>query len=69
MSLLDIQTEFKDEYENLGQEEREAMVQEFKDVHQTVKNIRRPSPRARIQEVSNTVRNIELLVSYCQPIL
>lgn len=64
MSLLNIQTEFKEEYDNLGTEEREAMVQEFKDVQQTVKNIRRPSPRARIQEVSNTVRNIVLLVSF-----
>ena len=63
MPLLEIQNTFKEEYENLDEDEREAMVQEFKESQQAARNIHRPSPRARIQEVSNTVRNIKLLVS------
>lgn len=63
MHLLQIQNTYKEEYENLGEEEREAMVREFKESQQATRNIRRPSPRARIQEVSNMVRNIKLLVS------
>ena len=63
MPLLEIQNTFKEEYENLDEDEREAMVQEFKESQQAARNIRQPSPRARIQEVSNTVRNIKLLVS------
>ena len=61
--LLEIQNTFKEEYENLDDDEREAMVQEFKESKQpkAARNISRPSPRARIQEVSNTVRNIKLL--------
>ena len=62
MHLLDIQNTYKEEYENLDEQQRETMVEEFKQSQQATKNIRRPSPRARIQEVSNTVRNIKLLV-------
>lgn len=44
MSLLDIQNEFKDEYNNFGKEECEAMVQESKETQQATKNICQPFP-------------------------
>jgi hypothetical protein len=62
MTMLEIQREYKQEYEGLGDAEREELLHEFKENSDTVKAIRRPSPRGRILDVSNTVRNMMLLV-------
>jgi hypothetical protein len=62
MSLLNIQREYKEEYEGLGEEEREEIVREHKENINGTKHIARPSPRARVQDFSNTVRNIIMLV-------
>ena len=62
MSLVSIQREYKEEYDALGEEEREELVREHKENISATKHIARPSPRARVQDFSNTVRNIIMLV-------
>ncbi|KDR71988.1 hypothetical protein GALMADRAFT_74321 [Galerina marginata CBS 339.88] len=62
MSLVDIQREFKHEYNALRDEEREELIKEFKENVDNTKHIPRPSPRGRIQDFSNTVRNIIMLI-------
>ena len=55
MSLLNIQREYKDEYSDLGKEEREELVREYKENIDSTKHLTRPSPRGRIQDFCNTV--------------
>ena len=62
MSLLNIQREYKEEYNALGEEELKEIVEEYKENMNGTKHITRPSPRGRIQDFSNTVRNIIMLV-------
>lgn len=62
MSLISIQDAYKEEYNALGEEEREEIVKEYKENRDITNHIARPSPRGRIQDFSNTVRNIISLV-------
>lgn len=62
MSLVSIQREYKEEYDALGEEEREELVREHKENISATKHIVRPSPHACVQDFSNTVRNIIMLV-------
>ena len=63
MSLLDIQTIYKNEYNALDDESCEEIICEFKENVDITKTIRHPSPHGRIQDISNTLRNVRLLVS------
>ncbi|KAF9486114.1 hypothetical protein BDN70DRAFT_794340 [Pholiota conissans] len=62
LSLLEIQHAFKDEYSNLGEEERLRLVHEFQETSTASKRLVRPSPRGRVQDVANVVRNMILLI-------
>lgn len=62
MSLLNIQREYKEEYNALGEDEREELVREYKENIQSTKHLARPSPRGRVLDFSNTVRNLIMLV-------
>ena len=62
MSLISMQDEYRDEYNALGEEEREELVREHKENINGTKHTARPSPHARVQDFSNIVRNIIMLV-------
>lgn len=65
MTLAEIQSKFRDEYDALSEEDKEALVKEFKDEKEGSKKIKRATARGRLQDVLNTVRNIKQLVSSC----
>lgn len=63
-SLLDIQSEFKEEYHGLSKEEQEEVLREYKENHSSSSShAPRISPRACIQDFANTERNIKMLLN------
>lgn len=63
MSLLEIQQEHRDEYDELTKEEKEELIREFVDEKDGLKKLRRPSARGRLQDALSVVRNMQKLVS------
>ena len=66
VSLLEIQDDYRDEYDTLTKEERDELVREFKEEKNTMRKIPRATARGRMQDVSNVTRNIRELVSCSQ---
>ena len=62
MSLSNIQKEFTSEYNALGKEERQEIVEEHKENTTSKRTIQHPLPRSRLQDVSNVKRNMISLV-------
>lgn len=64
MSMLNIQRDYKEEYNALADEEREELVREYKENLDSNKKLRRPLPRGRIQDIANIKRNMIYLVHF-----
>ncbi|PPQ75355.1 hypothetical protein CVT25_005593, partial [Psilocybe cyanescens] len=63
MSMLNIQRDYKEEYNALADEEREELVREYKENLDSNKKLRRPLPRGRIQDIANIKRNMIYLLT------
>ena len=61
-SMLELQEDYHDEYDDLSKKEKEELVQEFNDEKGQLRKIPHPTARSRSQDVANVVRNIRLLV-------
>ncbi|KAJ7342566.1 hypothetical protein DFH08DRAFT_703817 [Mycena albidolilacea] len=65
LKAQELHEEYKEEYEALTPEEKEALVERYVIFAQTkdeVSKARRDTPRARIRDVLNTVHNIQMLM-------
>ncbi|KAJ6491154.1 hypothetical protein C8R45DRAFT_1096671 [Mycena sanguinolenta] len=58
----DIHDDIIEEYRNLTNEEKDALVTRFKEAKDRNFNLRRDMPRARVQDVANVVRNMKMLM-------
>ncbi|KAJ7717536.1 hypothetical protein DFH07DRAFT_738442 [Mycena maculata] len=57
-----LHVDYFEEYQNLTDTEKEALIERFKDTKTREVKLRRATPRAKIQDVANIVRNIKLLM-------
>lgn len=64
MRLKTLHEEYHDEYDALGPEEKNELIEEFDTHKHEGLKIRRPTARARIQDIANVARNMQLLVGW-----
>jgi hypothetical protein len=62
--MLEIQEDFREEYQNLTKDERDELVKNFKEEKSTLRKIPCPTARGRVQDVANVTRNICELVGW-----
>ncbi|KAJ6456757.1 hypothetical protein C8R45DRAFT_844700, partial [Mycena sanguinolenta] len=58
----DMHDDIIEEYSNLTNEEKDALVTRFKEAKDRNFNLRRDTPRARVQDVANVVLNMKMLM-------
>jgi hypothetical protein len=61
-NACELHEDYFEEYRQMTDEEKDALVERHKDVGVRDIKLRRDTPRAKVQDVANIVRNMQLLV-------